>query len=242
MLPLSRNRNSRQARNVLLNPDEPVTITKITRKKNKKPMYGVYVDGAFGFDVSNEVLMKFSLHVGDTLDNEKVEQIVTGEGMYRAQQIAVNYLSYRPRSTKEVVTHLRKKGFAVELARNIASHLQKKEMINDTEFARMFVRDKLKRKPTGTAMLRQLLLGRGIAPNIIERVLHEIVTDEDQQRAAEELANKRLAHAHTSLASLELAKRKRRLFEYLLRRGFSSDIATKTVRTIFARVSEGRAA
>jgi regulatory protein len=219
-----------------------VTITKITRKKSKKPIYGVYVDGSFGFDVSDEVLLKFSLHVGDALDNEKVEQIVTSEGTYRATQIAVNYISYRPRSTKEVVTHLRKKGFSVDLARKVAGHLQKKEMINDTEFARMFVRDKLKRKPTGTAMLRQHLLGRGIAPNIIERVLHEIVTDEDQQRAAEELANKRLTHARTSFANLEPAKRKRRLFEYLLRRGFSSDIATKTVRSVFSRTVEGRAA
>ncbi|MCI0706009.1 MAG: RecX family transcriptional regulator [Ignavibacteriae bacterium] len=217
-------------------------ITKITRKKNKKPLYGVHVDGSFGFDVSDEVLLKFSLHVGDTLDNEKVEQIITSEGMYRAQQIAVNYLSYRPRTTKEVVTHLRKKGFAVELARKVAAHLQKKEMINDNEFARIFVRDRLKRKPTGTALLRQQLMGRGIAPNIIERVLHEIVTDEDQQRAAEELASKRLTHARSSFANLEPAKRKRRLFEYLLRRGFSSDIATKTVRTVFSRATEGRAA
>lgn len=202
----------------------------------------MYVDGAFGFDVSDEVLVKFALHTGDSLDAEKVEQIVTSEGAYRAQQIAVNYISYRPRSTKEVVTHLRRKGFSIELARKVAQHLQKKEMIDDAKFAGMFVRDKLRRKPIGTAMLRQLLLGRGIAPQIIERTLNETVTEEDQQRAAEELAQKRLTLSRNTSVRLDATKRKRRLFEYLLRRGFSSDIATKTIRSIFSRQAEGRAA
>ncbi|HXG39276.1 MAG TPA: RecX family transcriptional regulator [Bacteroidota bacterium] len=217
-------------------------ITKIIRKKTKRPLYSVYVDGAYGFDVSDEVLAKFGLAVGERLDDKKVEQIVTSEAMYRAQQIAINYISYRPRSSKEVIDHLKKKSFSAELAKTVTQQLQKKNLIDDIAFAQMFVRDRLKRKPIGSARLRQQLLMKGIAPNIIERVLHDLVNDDDQQRAAELLAAKRLSHAAGSYAQLDPAKRKRRMFEYLLRRGFSTDIASKTVRTLFAHQTEGRAA
>ncbi len=217
-------------------------ITKIARKKSKRPQSIVYVDGAHAFELSDDVLLKFGLRVGDTLDDAKVEQIVTGEAQYRAQSLAVNYISYRPRSTKEIVDHLRKKGFAVELAKKVTQHLQKKNLVNDAEFAGMFVRDRLKRKPIGTAMLRQQLMTKGIPPHIIERVLGQLVNNEDQERAAEELAAKRLTLSSGSFARLDPSKRKRRLFEYLLRRGFSTDIATKTVRNLFARQPEGRAA
>ncbi len=219
-----------------------MTITKITRKKQKRPLYAVYVDGALAFEVSDDTLVKFALGVGETLDDAKVEQIVTGEAQHRALQIAINYVSYRPRSTREIIDHLRRKSFSGELARKVTQHLQKKNLVDDVSFAHMFVRDRLKRKPTGTAMLRQQLLAKGIPPNVIERVLNELVNDEDQQRAAEELASKRLSHSSGTFARLDATKRKRRLFDYLLRRGFSTAIATKTVHTLFARSSEGRAA
>ncbi len=214
-------------------------ITKIIPHKKHKNRYAVYVDDASAFEVSDEVILRFGLRSGDTLDEQQVEQILTAEAQYRAQALAINYISYRPRSTKEVINHLTKKGFARELAKKVAAQLQKKNLINDSEFANMFVRDRVKRKPTGAAMLRQQLLAKGVAPNIIERALKSTITDEDQQYAAEELAAKRLRLAHTSLEKLEPAKRKRRIFEYLLRHGFSSDIATRTVRTLFARPTDG---
>jgi regulatory protein len=217
-------------------------ITTIIRKRTKRPLYAIYVDGAYAFDVSDEVLVKFGLGVGEPLDEKKVEQIVTSEALHRALQIAINFISYRPRSSREVIDHLKKKSFSEDLARTVAQQLQKKNLVDDVAFAKMFVRDRLKRKPMGSALLRQQLLMKGIPPNVIQRVLHDLVSEDDQQRAAEVLAAKRLSHAGGSLARLDPTKRKRRLFEYLLRRGFSTDIATKTVRTLFAHHTEGRAA
>ncbi len=196
------------------------------------------MDDVFGFDVSDEVLLKFGLGIGDKLDEQTVEKIATAEAMHRAHTIAVNYLSYRPRSSREVVDHLKKKGFAAELANKIVQHLAKQELVNDVEFARMFVRDKLKRKPIGKALMRRHLLEKGIPLHTIERVLKEYISEEDQQEAAAQLAAKRLQLAAASFAKLNPEKRKKRLLDYLLRRGFSSEIAIKTVRSVLARQSE----
>ncbi|MEX0601745.1 MAG: RecX family transcriptional regulator [Bacteroidota bacterium] len=207
-------------------------ITKILRKKKRPPVYAVSVDGTLAFELSEEVFVRFGLHTGGEITEKTVEQIVTTEALTRATRTAVNYLSYRPRSSKETAQHLIRKGHSSELARRVVQQLTRQGMINDLEFARMFVRDKVKRKPVGKALLRQSLLEKGISPPVAEQVLKEYISDEEQQVAAEKLAARRLNLAHATFQKLDPVRRKKRLLEYLLRRGFSSEVAHKTVRAV----------
>ena len=209
-------------------------ITRILRTKNRGRAYAVYIDGSRAFELSDDVLAHFRLSVGDEIDEAAVEQIVTAEARSRAQQLAINYLSYRPRSTREVINHLTRKGFAEDLARRTAQHLQKFQFLDDAKFARVFVRDRLSRKPVGKAHLRRSLQEKGIPPNVVEQVLRELITEEDQEKAAEQLAVRRLRIARSSFEKLPGERRKTRLLEYLLRHGFSHDIANRTVRAVFS--------
>lgn len=209
-----------------------MTITKILRKKARQPVYAVYVDGALAFELSDEVLLKFGLKTGDKIDDQAVERISTSEAFHRAQTFAVNYLSYRPRSSKEIQDHLRKKGFSPDLGRKVVQHLQKQGLVNDVEFARMFVRDKLKKKQVGKAWIRRALYEKGVSSHIVEKTFKEYVSDDDQEQAAHQLAEKRLRLAGASFEKLDQNKKRKRLFNYLLRRGFSSEVALKTVRTV----------
>lgn len=207
-------------------------ITKILRHKKYRDRYNVYIDGAVGFDVSSAVLQKFDLHLDQRIDDQTVERIATAEASHRAQAIAFNYLSYRPRSSKEVIDHLMRKGYTRELAQKVVRHLQSLKYIDDIEFARMFVRDRLKRRPSGYSMLRHALIVKGITPAVVENVLKEYVSDEKQFEAAQQIAEKRLKGANNALAKLDPMKQRNRIFNYLLRRGFSTEIAQKTVRSL----------
>ena len=209
-------------------------ITKILRKKARQPVYAVYVDGSLAFELSDEVLLKFGLKTGDKIDEQAVEKISTSEAFHRALRFAVNYLSYRPRSSKEILDHLRKKGFSPDFGRKVVLHLQKQELVNDVEFARMFVRDKLKRKQVGRAWIRRALYEKGVASHIVEKVFQEYISDDDQEQAAHQLAEKRLKLANASFEKLDKDRKRKRLFAYLLQRGFSSDVALKTVRTVLS--------
>lgn len=209
-------------------------ITKILRKKARLPLYSVYVDGSLAFDLSDEVFVKFGLKTGDRIDEQMVEKISTAEAFFRAQRLAVNFLSYRPRGSKEVLDHMRKKGYSPELGRKVIQNLQKLGMINDEEFARMFVRDRMKRKPIGKAWLRRALQEKGISPHLVEKVFREYLSDEEQQKAAEELALRRLRLASATFEKLDAPRKRKRLLEYLLRRGFSTDIAVATVRNVLS--------
>jgi regulatory protein len=183
-------------------------ISKIKRIRGKRSQYGVYLDGSLALELSDWTIGKFGLRTGDDLDEQLIDTIKSAEAESRAKNIAINYLSYRPRSSKEIIFHLTKKGFEHECAENVTRYLQSVKMVDDNQFAHAFVRDRLKRKPTGQALLRQQLLAKGISSAMADQVLTELVSPQSQQASA-----------------LQAAKRKIQLTQH------TEKIALKTIRT-----------
>jgi regulatory protein len=207
-------------------------ITRIQKIRRERNRYEVFVDDAAAFRVSESVLTKSALFSGKSIDQETIDRIVLADARERAHQMAVSFISYRPRSSKEVTDKLTRMGFAVDLVREEVEQLRELMLLNDLEFARMFIRDKLRGKPMGRALLRRKLLDKGISFQATERVLKEYVTDETEQEAAKALAARKLRMSRTRFANLEPAVRQKRLVDYLLNRGFSTEVAYKIARTI----------
>jgi regulatory protein len=207
-------------------------ITKILKVRRERNKYEVFIDDKPGLRVSETTLAKSGLYTGKALDEKVIEQIVQADSRERAYQVAVNFISYRPRSSKEIVDKLARKGFTRELSLEVVDQLKELSLLNDLQFARMFVRDKLRGKPMGRAMLRRKLLEKGIAFQLSERVLKEYVTEENEQEAAKTLAVRKMETNRSRFSALDPIAIQKRLFDYLLSRGFSQDVATKTVRSI----------
>jgi len=198
-------------------------------------LYGIYIDGSPAIELSDWTIGKFGLRTGDDLDEKTIDTLKTTEAETRAKNIAFNYLSYRPRSSKEVIVHLTKKGFEPECAESVTLHLQSLKMIDDNQFAHAFVRDRLKRKPTGQALLRQQLLIKGIPSSMAEKVLTELVSLQSQQASALQAAKRKIQLTQHLKKNIDTEKRKKRILDFLLRRGFSYEIAIKTVRATLDR-------
>ena len=207
-------------------------VTKIQKIRRQRNRYEIFLDEKPAFQVSESVVAKAGLFTGKHLDEEAVEKIVTADSRERAHQIAVNFISYRPRSSKEIIDKLSRKGFAEDLIRAVVDKLRELLLINDLEFARMFVRDKLRGKPMGRALLRRKLHEKGISYQSAEHVLNECVTEESEQEAAKTLATRKLEMSRTRFSKLDPAVRQKRLADYLLNRGFSGEVAYKTARSI----------
>jgi regulatory protein len=212
-----------------------LVITKIKRICGKRSQYGVYFDGSPALELSDWTIGKFSLHAGNDLDEQTIEKLKSAEAETRAKNIAINFLSYRPRSSKEVIFHLTKKGFEPECAEIVARQLQSIKMIDDNLFAYAFVRDRLKRKPMGHALLRQQLLAKGISSAMADKVLAELVSLQSQQVSALQAAKRKIQLTQHSTKIIDTKKRKKRILDYLLRRGFTYEIALRTVHTTFDR-------
>ncbi len=195
----------------------------------------MHLDGVPALELSDWTIGKCGFRTGDDLDESTVDKIKSTEAETQAKNIAINYLSYRQRSSKEIIDHLVKKGFKRECAEDVACQLESAQMVNDLEFARAFVRDRLKRKPTGQALLRTQLLAKGIASSMTDMVLAELISPQSQQASALQAAKRKLQVTKYSKRNLDEEKRKKHLLDFLLRRGFSYEIAMKTIRTTLDR-------
>jgi len=133
-------------------------------------------------------------------------------------QIALRYLKFRPRSVFEVEQKLKQKGVIKSEIEKVISVLKKNNLLDDEEFAKMWVRDRNLLKPTGTYVLKMELRKLGIADGIIEEVLMA-QTDEPLARKALEMKyRERNTDYHKKAA-------------FLQRRGFSTSLIYKILKT-----------
>ena len=206
-------------------------ITKIQRIRGRTPRYSIHLDGTPSLEISDWTIGKFGIRTGDEIDDATIDKIKSTEAETQAKNIAINFISYRPRSSKEVAVHLIKKGFAHGIADKVVNHLLELKLIDDTKFAEIFIRDRIKRKLIGAGLLRQQLAVKGISNKIIDRVIDDYISPKEQQNTAVQLAKKKMLSLKHSAKTNE-DKRNKRIVDFLIRRGFSYETALKAVQSV----------
>ena len=144
----------------------------------------------------------------------------------RAKDYAYKLLSYRQRSSREMAQRLRKKGVSAQAIRKTIEYLSELDYLNDENFAKFWVQSKIQAKPLGWSLLRYQLRQKGVAEEILERVFSEYALQYDEYEAARKLVSlRRSRHKH-----LNPLKLKRRLSDYLRRRGFSPETILEAIK------------
>lgn len=186
-------------------------ITALRFQKRNKNRVNLYLDGQFALGLA--AIEAAHLRVGQALSDEDIARLQRQDEVERAYERALNFLSYRPRSEVEVRRNLRKKDVEDEVIQMVIERLTRAGLLDDREFARYWVENRLQFNPRGTRSLRQELWQKGIPASIIADTLAGFDEEAAARRAAEAGA-RRLAH-------LEPRDFRRRLVAYLARRGFS---------------------
>jgi regulatory protein len=207
-------------------------ITDIHIQKRNASRRSVFLDGAFAFGVSEMTYVKYALFIGEEIDERTIAAIKQDEAANDVRNAALRYRSYRPRTHKEVTDYLRKKEYADEEIEIGIGFLEQNKLLDDAEFARMYCRDMQRRKPLGSRALRQKLMQRGIDRGIIDAVLAEQITPESDYEAALATAEKLFTRYSTSRKQLDEDAIKKRLYDNLARRGFSSSVIQTVVRAV----------
>ncbi|UCH62613.1 MAG: regulatory protein RecX [Fidelibacterota bacterium] len=146
----------------------------------------------------------------------------------RAREAAFRLLAVRARSARELQQRLRKKGFPPELIDNVIADLQAKGYQSDEDFTRLYAREKWNNSGWGPARVRQELRTKGIASELIDRVVGETYAEADLAEAVLSLAQKRWQ----STEGLPIDTRRRRLTGFLQRRGYDWDIVNKVLEQV----------
>ncbi|MBZ9631089.1 RecX family transcriptional regulator [Salegentibacter sp. LM13S] len=135
----------------------------------------------------------------------------------------MQFCAYRDRSHKEVEEKLREMNMIPAAQEQIIMELMQENFLNEERFARSFVRGKFRIKKWGKIKIEQELKFREISAPIIKIALTEI----DQQKyiaTLYELAEKRLR----LLKEPNKFKKKRKLADFLLRKGYESSFVYET--------------
>lgn len=127
-------------------------------------------------------------------------------------------LSIRLRSEKELKNRLFEKKFDPDTIKSIIEELKNRNLIDDLKFARLWIQSRMDSNPKGNMLLKKELCGKGISSTIIEKALSE--REETEIGVANTIAEKKLK----SLKGLPEEKVRKRLFDYLARRGFSFSV------------------
>ncbi len=137
--------------------------------------------------------------------------------------------SFRPRSEKELRERLNRRGYNSAVIDRVITEYKQKGSLNDERFAKLWGLSRLQSKPSSLLKIKHELTLKGIDPQTTENVLGELKEDFDEYETAKALAEKR----KYVLAGVDKLKAKKRLFDYLKRRGFSSDITYKVLNETF---------
>lgn len=207
-------------------------VTKIERQKKNPRRASIYLDGEYAVGIHEESLARFGLRKGDVLDRKTLDDLKQAEELLRAKEKAMRLLSHHARSEKEIRDRLRRASFRASLVDEVVSALKRSALLDDVAFARMYAHDTMARKPLGKHLLRQQLRAKGVAKETIEPLIEELYTPESEESFALSLAKKRLVRLlppPRARNHQNLLKEKKRLTDYLVRRGFDWETVSSVV-------------
>jgi regulatory protein len=137
--------------------------------------------------------------------------------------LALTLLSRREYTAHEVHDRLVRRGADPDAARDVIAALVADKTIDDRRAAGAHARTAARIKGRGRLRIARELSARGIAKEVIHDAVGEVTPE------AEALAIRRILTVKRMPAKPDLATR-RKLFQHLLRRGFSADAIGKVMR------------
>jgi len=188
-----------------------MVVTDIKQQVKVAGRYSISVDGKFAFGLSESALLESGLHVGLNLTDDQFREFKKAAGLDKIYGASLRYVAMRPRSRWEITNYLQRKGAAPEQSDQVIQRLEKIGMVDDHKFAQSWVESRRLIKPTSVRKLRLELRQKQVASDIIDSVLSEDPTN-DQETLKQLIAKKRKSYPDDT-----------KLMQYLARQGFGYD-------------------
>jgi regulatory protein len=198
-------------------------ITAIEVQKKSPQRVNLYLDGEFAFGLAR--IVAAWLHVGQELSTEKIAELQTEDTRERAYQQAMLFLSYRARSESEIRQNLRKHKIPAQVIEDTLERLRKDQLADDGHFAQAWVENRNTFRPRSRRALSMELRQKGLDDESIQTALAGI----NEESLAYEAARRRA----TRFEELEWTDFRKKLSDFLARRGFSYSIITPIITRIW---------
>ncbi|SFB16828.1 regulatory protein [Lentibacillus halodurans] len=198
-------------------------ISRITTQKKHKDRYNIFLDDGkaekYGFSVDEAILIEYRLRKNMELDDETIKALIHKDTLHKSYTLAINFLSYRMRSKKEIYDHLVKKEVDDEHISKIMEKLIAEGLVNDRQFADAFVRTRMQTSSKGPMLIKQELMQKGVDEPIAGEAA-DLYTYDVQYEKAKKLAEKKLHSGNRKSFRQQIQQ----LQGTLMQKGFSGDV------------------
>jgi regulatory protein len=162
---------------------------------------------------------------------EELEEARAAGERALAMNRALHYLGYRARSRREVRDRMRRYGYGGETVEGVLGRLEELGYLDDEEFARTATREKSRRY--GPRRLSADLRRSGVNAELAQNVVDEEFAGRSELQQARSAAARRYNRGGSDADA-------RRVYGFLVRRGYSSDVCAEVAREYRGAPGAGR--
>jgi len=206
------------------------TITAL-RSNDRKKQVDVFIDGLFSFVISTELAVTNRLEVGRLLSVGQIEELKEANLQHSCLDAALYFLSYRPRSESEVRQRLRRRGFNGKVIDDVILKLSERRLIDDAAFSEYWRNNRLSFSPRSGRLIKIELRQKGVPAE----TANEAVKDLDDDNSVYEAGLRKARR----LSGLDYDDFRRRLYDYLRRRGFNYETVKCAVTRLWQEKQSG---
>ncbi|MDQ0028945.1 regulatory protein RecX [Arthrobacter bambusae] len=141
-----------------------------------------------------------------------------------ARAIVLRQLTNSPKSRLQLARKLAERNVPEDVAEAVLDRFEEVRLIDDADFAEMWVRSRAQSRKLARGALRRELADKGIDPETAEQALAQ-VSDDDERNAARELVARRLRSGTDLSDRTERDRQTRRLASMLARKGYQPSAA-----------------
>lgn len=123
---------------------------------------------------------------------QKIERTKRTKTPQQALQSLMRMCARSERSSGDALRLMKRWGVADDEARKVLTRLQAERFIDDRRFAEAFVRDKLNLSGWGAYKIKMSLRAKGVAREIIEEVVSQMIETTDMKERLEEIMQRKL--------------------------------------------------
>lgn len=165
-------------------------------KKIGKDKYKVYFENE-ELTLYEDVILKYNLISKKNIDLDLLDKVLESNKYYEMYNLALNYISFKMRSSSEIREYLIKKDASNEIIDNIIHDLYNKNVLNDKLYITSFINDSINLKDIGPLKIKNELIKKGFDENIIDEYLNKfkdnVWEDKIKKLIKKYLLNKKLS-------------------------------------------------
>jgi regulatory protein len=167
------------------------------------------------YRLSTDTLMAANLNTGDVISSEELNLLLSKDKLALYKRKAHNYISYKPRTVKQVIKYLANEGADEKESNEVISFLKDFGLLDDKRYAEMYIADLYLKRPMGRDMALRELLKRGVPKSSAVAAIAIYTKEQENEQMVRLMEKRGIKPPIKSKKNLEKEIR------YFMSRGFS---------------------